>query len=152
MLRIITLCFFVLGPGLALGQTHNGDAAEIEAILKNVRQFSQAYMDGNYAAMANAYTEDGKIFPSGADIISGRADIEARWVLPEGVKILRHHVTPVEITITGDSAYDYGYYEGQTQRKDGSLSDWKGKYVIIWKKVDGTWKMYLDIWNHINTD
>jgi ketosteroid isomerase-like protein len=23
----------------------------------------------------------------------------------------------------------------------------KGKYVAVWKKENGTWKMYRDIWN-----
>jgi ketosteroid isomerase-like protein len=30
---------------------------------------------------------------------------------------------------------------------DGSESAWQGKNVMIWKKVDEEWKMYLDIWN-----
>jgi len=29
------------------------------------------------------------------------------------------------------------------------LSSWKGKYVIVWKKVDSKWKMHLDIWNSV---
>lgn len=152
MHRTIPFLLLLLLPCLAWGQTYNGDPAEIEAILKSATQFSQAYMDGNYAAMAEAYTEDGKIFPGGADIIEGHADIEARWALPEGYKILHHRIMPEEITITGDSAYDYGYYEGKTQRPDESVSEWKGKYVAIWKKTDGAWKMYIDIWNRVDTE
>ena len=100
--------------------------------------------------MADSYTEDGKIFPSGTPIIEGRAAIRQRWVLPEGTKILHHLATPTEIHVMGDVANDFGYYEGKTQRPDGSASTWKGKYVIVWKKVAGRWKMYLDIWNRVN--
>ena len=60
-----------------------------------------------------------------------------------------HKITPKEIKVVGNEAYDYGYYEGTTLRANGSESNWKGKYVIIWKKVAGEWKIYLDIWNRI---
>jgi len=57
----------------------------------------------------------------------------------------------MEITIIKKTAYDYGYYEGETIMKDGSSSKWKGKYMIIWKKVGKDWKIYLDIWNSIKS-
>jgi hypothetical protein len=28
---------------------------------------------------------------------------------------------------------------------DGKVLD-KGKYIVIWKKEDGTWKLHRDIW------
>lgn len=107
-------------------------------------------MEADYDAMANSYTEDGKIFPSGTLIIEGKEAIRERWVLPEGSRILHHKATPSEIQVIGDVANDFGYYEGKTQRADGSTFTWKGKYVIVWKKVDSGWKMYLDIWNRVN--
>ena len=58
-------------------------------------------------------------------------------------------IMPEEIVIMGNEAYDYGYYEGQTKNADDSTTSWRGQYVIIWKKEEGDWKMYLDIWNRI---
>lgn len=120
-----------------------------EIILKNTVAFSDAYMRGDAKAVSEFYTEDGKIFPNDSDIISGREAIEVRWTLPEGVTVLNHKVTPSEIKIIGDHAYDYGYYEGITLSKDKKEHPFKGKYVIVWKKIDGKWKIYLDIWNRI---
>ena len=119
-----------------------------EIILKNVAAFSKAYMGGNIEKLSRFYTEDGKIFPNNTDIISGRDAIKKRWTLPEDVSIKYHKVTPLEIKIIGDFAYDYGYYEGSSVSQKGE-SPFKGKYVIVWKKIDGDWKMYLDIWNNI---
>jgi len=95
------------------------------------------------------YTEDGKIFPNNTSIIEGRAAIKKRWVLPEGYKVRDHQLLPEAINIIGNVAYDYGYYKGQTQNRSGEVSTFKGKYVAIWKKTDGLWKMYLDIWNRV---
>lgn len=122
---------------------------EKEKILTVGLQFSKDYMAGNYEGMANAYTLDGKLFPENSDIIEGRDAIKQRWTLNNDSKIILHRMTTKNITILENQAYDYGYYEGTTQMSNGKLSKWKGKYVIIWKKVDGKWKMYLDIWNKL---
>lgn len=110
--------------------------------------FSGYIVNADYDKIAASYTEDAKIFPRNIDIIARQAGIRAYWVLPEGVETAHHKVTSEEIKVIGDEAYDYGYYEGRTKSGEEE-SSWRGKYVIIWKKVDGNWKMYLDIWNSI---
>jgi len=124
-------------------------ASDKERILQNITAFSVAYMRGDAKAIAEFYSEDGKIFPANSDIISGREAIEKRWVMPEGVKGIYHKVTPSEITIIENYAYDYGYYEGKTLSKEKEELSFKGKYVIVWKKTDDEWKIYLDIWNRL---
>ena len=120
-----------------------------EAILETSKRFSSYYVNARYDSLANTYTVNGRIFPDGAPIIEGREAIRKRWILPEGVRVLKHVVTPEEIRINGDYAYDYGYYTVETKRADGSVVTGKGKYVIVWQKVDGVWKIHLDIWNRV---
>lgn len=64
-------------------------------------------------------------------------------------RAIAHKISPQEIKIIGNEAYDYGYYEGTTRFSDGKEKSGKGKYVIVWKKVENEWKIYLDIWNRI---
>jgi len=120
-----------------------------EIIERNTKSFSKAYMNLDYQALANHYSEDGKIFPTNSDIISGRHAIKLKWILPEGMSIKYHKVTPSEIKIIDDYAYDYGYYEGISLNYKNEENPFKGKYVIVWKKVDNDWKIYLDIWNRL---
>ena len=131
-------------------QEYAGKGMDINIILNNIEAFSKNYITADYDKLASFYSEDAKIFPNGSDIIIGRAAIKNKWVLPKGAKILSHKVTPREIKIIDDFAYDYGYYEGSSSNKDGEVSFWKGKYVIVWIKIDDDWKIYLDIWNQIN--
>lgn len=135
---------------LSIGAQHTGPQADIDQILANTKAFSQAIMDSDYTAIGEAYTADAKIFPAKRDIISGTEGILRYWELPNDVRISQHKITAVEIKVLGDEAYDYGYYEGSTLQADGSESSWKGKYVVIWRKDQGTWKIYLDIWNGID--
>lgn len=121
-----------------------------EIVLKAAAQFSKAYMAGDYEALADIYTKDAKIFPGNAPIIGGRQGIIDRFMIPEGSKIIFHEIRPEEINFIGNYAYDYGYYEGKTQNAKGDISSWKGKYVVVWKKKNAQWKMYLDIWNRVS--
>lgn len=118
-------------------------------ILSNIKDFSISVMKSDYQSIGMAYTVDAKIFPNNMDILEGREAIIEYWTLPEGVQIKYHKITPEEIKVLDNEAYDYGYYEGTTRRSDGTEVSWKGKYVIIWRKIDQEWKMYLDIWNRI---
>ena len=118
-------------------------------ILKNIEAFSAAYRNGQPDRIAQMYTLDAKIFPPGPDIIAGRAAIQQAWTLSDEVRVLDHQVHPKDIYFWGDYAYDYGYYEGAIQKGEDEKIPFKGKYVIIWKRVADDWKIYLDIWNKI---
>ncbi|MEO0527795.1 MAG: DUF4440 domain-containing protein [Bacteroidota bacterium] len=118
-------------------------------ILGIVQKFSKDFMNADYDGMLDIYAEDSKIFPGTSDIIEGLDAIKQRWLLSKDSKILHHEINPIEINFLGNYAYDYGYYNGKTQKPDNSIAEWKGKYVVVWKKYGDTWKMYLDIWNQI---
>ena len=118
-------------------------------IQSNTKKFSQAYVSEDYDAVANAYTEDAKIFPNNASIIKGREAIKERWASRNGYKVLYHEIISEEITFTNNFAYDYGYFVGKSQSYNGPVISWRGKYVVVWKKVGDNWKMYLDIWNRV---
>jgi len=142
--------FLFLSMGFLSAQTFHGPASDIAKIKSNIANFSQFYINGEIDKLTNSYTTDGKIFPNGTNIIAGHEAIRRKWTLPVGVKILRHQVTPEEIRIVDEYAYDYGYYAGATLGRDSSESTWQGKYVIVWKRVEDDWKIYLDIWNNVN--
>ncbi len=131
----------------AFTQNFEGPKEDLDAIQKNARNFSKALMNGDTDKLVDAYTEDAKLFPSNHDILSGEDAVRNYWSFSGTSTVTHHKLTPIEIKIAGDEARDYGYFEGTTQFEDGTESSWKGKYLVIWKKVDGDWKMYLDIWN-----
>lgn len=122
---------------------------EVFNIKEQSAKFSSLMVEGDRETMLKLYTTDAKIFPNNREILSGE-DLRQYWMPKEGsdYKVLYHKATPEEIKIFGDEAYDWGYYEGRSV-SNGKESSWKGKYVIIWKKEQGEWKMYLDIWNRV---
>ncbi len=129
---------------------YNGDINEIEVIKNIIKNFSKFYVAGDTKSLIECYTTDGKILPDGYGILKGEKELFDYWKRPEHVQILEHKAHPHEITIIDDMAYDYGTYEGISMVNNENVYYWKGKYLIVWKKIDGNWKIYLDIWNRIN--
>ncbi|MEO1259992.1 MAG: DUF4440 domain-containing protein [Bacteroidota bacterium] len=125
---------------------------DFNIIKRNARLFSKALMESDYDTVVDFYTDDGKIFPNGQKILSGHEALRNYWTPPPGSnnRITYHKVTAEEVEILGDTANDFGYYEGRSIGNDGQESSWKGKYIIVWKEVEpDVWKMYLDIWNSV---
>ncbi len=132
------------------GKITQTDEDEKNRIISASRSFSEAYIAQDFDAMANLYTQDAKLIPLGVPIVEGRKAIKTRWMMGKETKVLSHGMDASEINIIGDYAYDYGYYHGTSQKEGNPLSSWKGKYVVVWKKEAGSWKMYIDIWNRLN--
>lgn len=131
------------------GKKDSGSEMERQAIITASNNFSKAFMASDIDGMMDSYTKDAKIFPQNLEILQGD-DLRNYWAPKNGSsRTIHHKITSEHIKFFGDFAHDYGYYEGKTQGGDGSITVWKGKYVVIWKKEKGKWKMHLDIWNPI---
>jgi len=121
---LITLVLF---STLLFAQTYTGPKEDINSILENAKKFSSYVMASDYEKIANSYTKDAKIFPNGLDILDSRKEIIEYWTLPEGLETSYHKIFPEELITKGDTAYDYGYYNGKTKKADGSEVAWRGK-------------------------
>lgn len=151
-LWFIASALFMLQCSANRQHAENAQSAA-QHIRQNTEAFSNALVAGNFEAVVQAYTPDAKIFPPGLDILQKHEAIRNYWTPAPGQKnrVVHHKVFQEEIKITGDHAYDWGYYEGRTRLEDGSEQTWRGKYVIVWKQTaPGVWKIYLDAWNRIN--
>jgi ketosteroid isomerase-like protein len=109
--------------------------------------FSYYISHGKMDSICYLYTQDAKLIPPGRTFVKGNEDICEFWKPDTSRTTVYHKTIPHEISIYGYTAYDYGTYEGRSRYSDGTEQDWQGKYLIIWKKENGVWKMYLDAWN-----
>ena len=144
-MRIIYALLIIVNALWCQSQTSALHKSDEEQIREKISTFSANLMAGNLEAVVKAYTEDGKIMPSRTRILEGE-ELSEYWNPKEKSSWITtyHKITPQEIKIWGDEAYDYGYYEGTSKNGD-KVSNWKGKYVIIWRKVNGDWKIYVDM-------
>lgn len=129
----------LLGGPLAARQA--GARAAIEAANK---KFSTGAAKADAALIASVYSEDAEAYPPNAEVVRGRAAIQKLWqsVLDSGITGFELNTRDVEAA--GNLAYESGTYALRT--KDGKVAD-RGKYCVVWKRVQGRWLLHRDIWN-----
>ncbi len=116
--------------------------AEIEAANK---QFMTLLAVADSIGIGNLYTQDARIMMSGAPSISGIENIQATFsgMIKSGISKVNLRTIEVwgtEDLITEEGAYSLFAGEAEVD---------KGKYLVLWKKEDGNWKLFRDI---LNTD
>ena len=95
------------------------------------------------AALAALYAKDATVTPPNAEAASGSSAI--RTYFDGDVKAgAKNALTTEDVTGSGEYAIETGKYVATTA--DGKHLD-HGKYVTVYKKADGGWKIYRDIWN-----
>ncbi len=138
-------CALLLFVGCANPQAQD-NTEEARAGIEAVNaQFMAALGQGDAAAMAGLYTEDAQQMPPNGAIVSGRAAIQAglQQLIDGGLGL---QLEATEVEGHGDTAHEVGKY---TMTLDGKTVD-EGKYIVIWKNVDGQWKLHRDIFNSNN--
>jgi uncharacterized protein (TIGR02246 family) len=108
-------------------------------------RFAASFNAGDLAAVADHYAEDAVALPSGAPMQRGRAAIKAYWTAAAG-QVGDFKLTTLEVKPLGaDALQEIGTFSLKTKATPPQTMD--GKYVVIWRKVGGNWKLATDIWN-----
>ena len=119
-----------------------GDVAR-EAIDAANAAFVKAFLAGDAKAVSELYTEDAQVIAPGAALVRGRAAIAAFWAgSMKTTRDVRLETTAVE-SAGGDLAIEDGV--AHLVAKDGKESS--ARYVVVWKRVAGVWRLHRDIWN-----
>ena len=122
-------------------QLSAGEIQKARSVIENIgKQFSEDYLKGDSVALASYYAKDGQLGSlKGKDILSywGRS---VRY----SIKNNKRHLIFKTVAVTGDSEFlvELGTFEFKDD--NNNLKD-SGKYLVVWKKENGEWKIYRDI-------
>ena len=114
--------------------------SEIEAAN---HRFMEAFGRGDAASVAQLYTSGAQLLPAHSDVVAGTSAIQSFW---QGVMDMGIHEVILEtreVEPHDDTAYEVGRYTLEVA--GGQLAD-TGKYLVIWKRDGGSWKLHRDIW------
>jgi uncharacterized protein (TIGR02246 family) len=105
--------------------------------------WNDAWAEGDAEAIGNQYARDAILLPPGSAPITGRDSIQAYYAIgmaadPGG------GITTLEAFSDGEYGYERGTYT--SANAEGEQTD-AGKYLAVWKLVDGEWKIYRDTFN-----
>lgn len=128
----------------AAGSLKRTDLEAARTALLNVdREFSKASADqGAREAFLSYAAKDVRLFRNNHFPFVGKmaaadalAPIAAEWTWTP---------SSAGVSASGDLGYSYGIYELREKGGIGSVSE-KGNYARVWKKVDGAWKLVVDV-------
>lgn len=109
-------------------------------IENNVKQFSEDFKNADSLALAGHYASDGTFGSIKKD------DLDSAWgsMIRNAVKRGTPEVRFTTNSLFSDGEYlvEIGLYEFLD--KDKQVKS-EGKYLVVWKQEDGSWKMYRDI-------
>ena len=115
-----------------------------DAFTSICQQFQKSLEKGDLGNIGNLYTEDAKILPPNMDMLEGRDSIQAFWqrALEMGIKSYQPEI--LEVEYSGNLGFFLGKY---TLYGDGNQIINKGKFITVFKNIDGEWRVYRDIFN-----
>lgn len=131
-------------PKDAKGGTLAFDKDEATRFIDSINQkFTEQVRAGDSVTLAGHYHPDAELLFSNSEPIKGK-DIVSAWgeIIRMGVKDFTF--TTTDLTGSGDLLVETGNYV--MKAADNNLID-KGKYVVVWKKQNGEWKLFRDIGN-----
>jgi uncharacterized protein (TIGR02246 family) len=110
------------------------------------RKFGAAAARKDYAGMAALYTDNAKVLPPDAPIVTGKKAIEEFWrAAATALGLTDVTLKTVDLEVTGDTAYEVG--EADLKLGSGQA---KVKYLVVWHRGnDGQWRLHRDIWNNM---
>ena len=116
---------------------------------KAVQDLSQRWLKAEIAkdipTIMTFYAEDAMEMASNTPVIIGKEPIQKwyeGWLKPEGVS-MTFATEEVRVATSLDLAVERGTYHFVQKNASGQVDD-TGKYVTVWKKVKGEWKVSID--------
>jgi uncharacterized protein (TIGR02246 family) len=119
-----------------------------EAIETANARWMEAVNSDDGETVAGLYTSDAFLLPPGSEPIGGTEDVRAFWTAAASAGN-QFELDTRELYGVGDMLAEVGGYV--LTAPTGAHLD-HGKYMVLWKKEDGEWKLFRDIWNSSMTD
>ena len=119
--------------------------AEIAAVN---RAFEDAARKGDAETLASLYTADGIVLPPDTSMIRGRDKIRQFWASAiSGMGLKSVTLETLDLEIAGETAHEVGEATLALGPKGGTATTAVVKFVVVWRKVGGQWRLHRDIWN-----
>ncbi|MDG1995826.1 MAG: nuclear transport factor 2 family protein [Emcibacteraceae bacterium] len=147
MKNIIIVVTILIGliPISLNAQTSDDDFAA--AIQAQNDKYMAGYKNKSPELVASVHTMDAIVYPPNRMPVVGRAEI---LQMAKGDQAMGEYgliLKSVSLERHGDMAIEVGTYEAHIVFPDGSVINDEGNTIVIWKKIDGVWLYYKDIFN-----
>jgi ketosteroid isomerase-like protein len=102
----------------------------------------------NVDALDRVYTQNARILPPGAEMISGRENIKNFWqsaMNTMGIKAVK--LRTVDFEALGEAGFEIGRARLEFAAGTPPVDV---KYVVLWKREGGQWRWDVDMWSPVS--
>lgn len=112
-------------------------------VMEQNKQFTDAHVAGNAAVIDSMFTNNARSYPPGAAAAIGVQAIHSLTVEFLKVGITEFHEETTQFYGNAEYVVDEGTY---TLTYGKGVNE-RGKYMNVWKNVDGKWRIQANMWN-----
>lgn len=116
------------------------------------RAFAEAAVRHDLDAIASVFASDAIIMPPDAEMVQGRDAILQHWKGAFDGGLSGLEINPTSIEIIGEVAIEIGHATLSMAPAGAAATVTNVKYVEIWKKVRGKWRVFRGMWNARSPD
>jgi uncharacterized protein (TIGR02246 family) len=143
---LVCLCLLALLSTLLPASALAGNdkqASDVAALKQRMDQWLQGYNSADVSRMMEVYADDFSQEVPGAPGLTCKHEL-ARRLTGLFSRYDTHIVSVIdEAYVSGDMAFDRGHYTvSYTPKGGGPTLTAKGRYLEIWKRSDGVWRVY----------
>ncbi|MCJ0766191.1 YybH family protein [Variovorax terrae] len=118
-----------------------------DVIKARYKAWMEAIRNKDLDTVMDMYADDATYMPPGRKPIVGKAAVRQNWAAYlQRDSFVANYTPTIQVSQSGDMAFDIGHYE-ISMKKDGQPVTFVGKYVVVWRLIDGQWKAVVDIDN-----
>jgi ketosteroid isomerase-like protein len=134
----------------SFGENNSGSGTLQKSVFDKIVEANEIFMDAfnnqDAEAMGVAYTQDAQLLPPNGDFVNGREAVADFWGFLFNLGFDGVILETLEVHGNGNIVSEVGLF---TLYLNGQFFD-NGKYIVVWKKVQGKWYLHRDIWNSSN--
>jgi ketosteroid isomerase-like protein len=149
---LVLFCVFILFMGCST-EPKVDTAVEADIIRDLEDQWTEAIKTADVDKIIGIYATDAVSMPDDEPIATGlqniRNRIESQFADTTVTVLFDTYsgtVDVIDVSVSGDLAYSRGHDEISVKTKDGLVIE-NGKWIDIYKKIDGQWKAVVSIGN-----
>jgi ketosteroid isomerase-like protein len=116
----------------------------ITEVTAAVDVFMNYVNQGDLENMVAMYSEDASVLPPNGNSLYGIAAVSAFWqhmLQNVGFSNVQYTIEKLE-QLSEDSIAEMTRFQVELAGQPA-----QGKYVVVWKKIQGSWKLHIDIFN-----
>ena len=107
-------------------------------------EFAKDVLHGGGKAFASWFADDAMTLNNGKAPTFGKTRIAADANWDPKQYTLQWQPLGAQMGPSGDMGWTYGHYDGISKDNNGNEIKTSGRYITVWKKVNGKWKVSLD--------